>query len=138
MEHAKSPSINCNNKEFIEQSSTQSEDKKKNLSTLEVSDIHHELVSPAIWIPSALFAAFINAFSKEIKSKVSAHHLAAMFLISPSILVTLLVLSLGFWVQSKYYSKQQLDGDNHCSFFQMDLRHLLCKSEKRGYWREKW
>ena len=118
MKPLNSDSKDSTQQELSKFQSNQSHESQINSSATQTKlEMHHELVSPIIWIPCSLFAAFLNALSKEIKSKVSAHHLAAMFLISPSILVTLLTLSLGFWIQSKYFRTQQLLADNQRGTF---------------------
>ena len=61
---------------------------------IERNENHNDLVSPKIWIPLSLIVSFMNAASNEIKSKISAYHLVAIFLISPSIFFSSLALSL--------------------------------------------
>ena len=79
---------------------------------------HSDLVSPMIWIPTALIAAFFNAGSKEIKSKIAVFRIAAMFLMAPPVLIILLVLFIIFWIESKFFSEQQLlDESKSRSYF---------------------
>ena len=124
---------NRSQNELAGSSSTQLNNPQQNTSyELIENEIPRDLVSPMIWIPSAIIGAFLNAFTKEVKSKISAYHMAALFLISPSMLATFLFLSLWFWFHSKYYSQQRLlDGDRNSSFFDWiyDIYYVKVQSE---------
>ena len=71
----------------------------------ERAENQRDIVTAKLWIPLSLLVAMMHAVSNEIKSKISAFHMDAMFLIAPSAFASWIVLSIIFLIKAIIINK---------------------------------